>query len=336
MLAELDELGTIAAVARSLRLTAPGISMQLAALEREVGVKLTERQGRRVVVTPAGRLLSWHAREIGDRLAVAESEAVALREGAVGTYRVAAFPTAARSYVAEAWAGVLGLGDVVGAGAGGAAAAGARGRGLRLGLRLTELEPGPALKALAAGEVEVAVTHSYSNMAPRAQPGLVATSLLAEPVLLATRESGAMAQDARSAVDLADFADADWVLPHREWTCFEMVQRACGLAGFEPRCIAEATDYSVQLALVAAGAGVALVPRSGALQMPEGVVLRPLSVPVTRHHFAVIRRGSMADSGLARVLQLLGSAAKNVGGDSGAGSFSGADLTFGHPEASTQ
>ncbi|MEA9986228.1 LysR family transcriptional regulator [Subtercola sp. RTI3] len=318
MLAELDELGTIAAVARSLRLTAPGISMQLAALEREVGVKLTERQGRRVVVTPAGRLLSRHAREIGDRLAVAESEAVALREGAVGTYRVAAFPTAARSYVAEAWAGVLGS------------------LSQRLTLRLTELEPGPALKALAAGEVEVAVTHSYSNMAPRAQPGLVATSLLAEPVLLATRESGVMAQDARSAVDLADFADADWVLPHREWTCFEMVQRACGLAGFEPRCIAEATDYSVQLALVAAGAGVALVPRSGALQMPEGVVLRPLSVPVTRHHFAVIRRGSTADSGLARVLQLLGSAAKNVGGDSGAESFSGADLTFGHPEASTQ
>ncbi|MET0884996.1 MAG: LysR family transcriptional regulator, partial [Mycetocola sp.] len=58
MLAELDRLGTIAAVAKSLNLTAPGISMQLSTLEREIGVALTERQGRRVVVTPAGQLLA--------------------------------------------------------------------------------------------------------------------------------------------------------------------------------------------------------------------------------------------------------------------------------------
>ncbi|MCU1529013.1 MAG: LysR family transcriptional regulator, partial [Frondihabitans sp.] len=52
MLSELDRLGTIAAVARSLNLTPPGISMQLATLERELGLKLTEKQGRRIVVTP--------------------------------------------------------------------------------------------------------------------------------------------------------------------------------------------------------------------------------------------------------------------------------------------
>ena len=80
MLAELDRLGTITAVAKSLNLTAPGISMQLASLEREIGVKLTERQGRRIVVTPAGRLLARHGSGIVDMLAVAEMEIASSRK----------------------------------------------------------------------------------------------------------------------------------------------------------------------------------------------------------------------------------------------------------------
>ena len=68
MLSALDRLGTIAAVAGELHLTAPGISMQLSALERELGVALTERQGRRLALTPAGCVLAEHGHEILDRL----------------------------------------------------------------------------------------------------------------------------------------------------------------------------------------------------------------------------------------------------------------------------
>ena len=55
MLSALERLGTIAAVAEELHLAAPGISMQLSALERELGASLTERHGRRLALTPAGR-----------------------------------------------------------------------------------------------------------------------------------------------------------------------------------------------------------------------------------------------------------------------------------------
>ena len=48
MLSALERLGTIAAVADELHLTAPGVSMQLSTLERQLGVALTERQGRRL------------------------------------------------------------------------------------------------------------------------------------------------------------------------------------------------------------------------------------------------------------------------------------------------
>ena len=282
MLAELDRLGTIAAVARSLNLTAPGISMQLAALEREVGVKLTEKRGRRVVVTPAGHVLARHGSSIVDMLAVAEMEAASLREGAVGVYRVGAFPTAARTIVPAAWAAIMADHD----------------RGVEL--RLIELEPSESLAALVAGEIELAIAHSYSNMPPVTGPGLSVNHIATEVVRLAVSETDRPAS-APLTVDLADFAAHNWIVPGRERTCFDMVHRATDFAGFEPRAVAETTDYRVQLELVAAGVGIALIPELGAREVPAGVVLCDLETPIHRNILLVSRRASGADAGLRRV-----------------------------------
>src|SRR5215470_9963057 len=163
MLAELDRLGTIAAVADELHLTASGVSMQLTALEREVGLDLTERRGRRLALTPAGRVLVEHARTILERMALADIEAAALRSGAAGAYRVAAFPSAARTIVADTWAALTEQ-------AGG------------LELSLDVLEPEAALDALATGGADIAVVHSYSNVARRIADELTVRPLVDEPV----------------------------------------------------------------------------------------------------------------------------------------------------------
>jgi DNA-binding transcriptional LysR family regulator len=288
MLAELDRLGTIAAAAKALHLTAPGVSMQLAALEREVGLPLTERHGRGVALTPAGRLLARHGRDIVDQVGVAAMEVAALREGTTGTYRVAAFPTAARSIVAHTWRELI---DEPGAGP---------------TLRLVELEPFDSLPALSAGEVDLAVVHSYSNVAPVDHPGVETSEIGREDVLLAIRRTG----PSRKPVRLADYAGEDWIVPHRRWSCYQMVQRACGLAGFTPRAVAEATDFSTQLALVAAGAGVALIPELGCVGVPEEVRLCRLAEPVHRHLHLAARRGWQADPGLVRLAGLLSRAVR--------------------------
>ncbi|WP_244864039.1 helix-turn-helix domain-containing protein [Paraburkholderia aspalathi] len=56
-LLELARSGTMAAAAEALFLTPSAISQQIAQLEDEVGVKLTERIGRRVKLTAAGHAL---------------------------------------------------------------------------------------------------------------------------------------------------------------------------------------------------------------------------------------------------------------------------------------
>jgi DNA-binding transcriptional LysR family regulator len=286
MLAELDRLGTIAAVARELHLTAPGVSMQLAALERELGLRLTERTGRTVSLTPAGRLLARHGHEIVDRISVAEMEAAALREGSAGLYRIAAFPSAMRTIVADAWR------EAADSGSG-------------IQLRAIEREPESALAALAAGDVELAVIHSYSNMADGILSETTATRIGTEPVWLAQREDMPTA-------DLRNYADRDWIVPNSALSCSEMIDRACGLAGFEPRVVVEATDFASQLALVGAGVGVALVPQLTVATIPDGVFLSDLAEPVHRHLFVVTREGAGVDAGLRTVIDLLHRSAERL------------------------
>ena len=54
LLLELSRRGTINGVAEALAYSPSSVSVQLAELEREVGVKLLRRVGRNVQLTPAG------------------------------------------------------------------------------------------------------------------------------------------------------------------------------------------------------------------------------------------------------------------------------------------
>jgi DNA-binding transcriptional LysR family regulator len=287
MLAELERLGTIAAVAREFRQTAPGVSMQLGTLEREVGLQLTERQGRGLALTPAGVLLARHGREIVSLLTRAELDAAALRDGAAGRYRVAAFPSAARTIIAGAWRTVR---ESTESG---------------LSLELVELESDDALAALANGEVELAVTHAYSNAATTSDEAFVTERIATERVFLASLEPG-------GPVELEKFANSDWIVPGRSLSCFQMVTRATGLAGFFPHAVAEATDFAVILALVSAGVGVALVPELTVASLPANVTLRQLERPVYRNDYVVTRSALDGDPGVRALRRILAEVAASL------------------------
>ena len=94
-----------------------------------------------------------------------------------------------------------------------------------------------------------------------------------EDVVLATATRAAPATTGTGAARLADQANREWVIPHDQLACAEIVKRACAAAGFERKVVAEASDFSVQLQLVAAGIGVALVPRLAARALPDGLLL---------------------------------------------------------------
>ena len=281
MLSELERLGTLAAVAEAMHLTAPGASMQLSALERELGLKLTERRGRGLVLTPAGRVVASHGRMLGEQLSLAEHEIDALRDGTAGHYRVAAFPTAARSVVADLWADLLLTNGPT--------------------IDLTTAEPEGALQAVLTGTIDVAIVHAYSNVPRQIPNSLHVTNIGSEPVKLAVPSR----DQHDSTIDLRTFAGRTWITPSRQRTCFDMVERACGLAGFRPNVVAETDDFDVQLALVRAGVGVALIPQLALDRVPAGVTVLQLETTIERHLFVAARIELHHDAGVVRLTEAL-------------------------------
>ena len=92
LLRELAARHTVTAVAEALSYTPSAVSQQLAALERDAGVRLIERVGRGVRLTEAGRRLVTHADAVIARLEAAEAD-LARTSGAVsGRVRIVVLP----------------------------------------------------------------------------------------------------------------------------------------------------------------------------------------------------------------------------------------------------
>ena len=113
---------------------------------------------------------------------------------------------------------------------------------------------------------------------------------------------------ATARVPLSSLAGQPFLAPREATSCAEMIQRACARAGFVPRVVARATDFAVLLSLVAAGAGVTLVPGLAARRLPPGVRLVPPAEPVTRRVFTVSRRGGDRKPAVRVVLDALSAA----------------------------
>ncbi|MET0454983.1 MAG: LysR family transcriptional regulator [Mycobacterium sp.] len=293
LLRDLSVHRTVAATAEAAHLTGPAVSQQLAALEKEVGMQLLVKQGRTLHLTAAGSLLVDHAEVILGGMAAAEADLEALRGGRGGLIRIAIFPSAARTLMPAVWRG---LRDDS-----------ARG----VDLRLRESEPDDATQALRERHVDIAVVHAYTLL-PRDLPsGCELHRLLEEPVHLAmhpqraSRHGLAPGQD----VDLAHFADHDWLMPGPESSCHEMTQRACGAAGFVPRAVALATDFSVLAALVAVDAGVALIPDMALPADTTQLSLHQLTEPLTRRIYALTSTGAAGQPHIHRILEHLSRAA---------------------------
>jgi DNA-binding transcriptional LysR family regulator len=282
--------GSVTAAAAALGYSAPAVSQQLGALEREVGMTLTERAGRGVSLTPAAQILVGHTDALLARLDAAEADLAALRDQIAGRVALAAFPSAAASLVPAAWAALADSAPQV-------------------RLDLTEMEPEESLPAMLRGETDVAVAHEYDLLPRPLDPLFERRELLDDPVVLAIPADSALSLAGLDPVPLATLAGQPFLAPRQATSCAEMIQRACARAGFVPRVVARASDFQVLLSLVAAGAGVTLVPRLASRWLPPGVRLVPPAEPVTRRVFTVSRRGGDRKPAVRVVLDALSTAA---------------------------
>lgn len=271
VLREVGLRGSIAAAGRSLGLTASAVSQQLAQLEREAGTSLVDRSPRGVALTGAGRALADRAGEVMDILAAARADLDRLTGTVGGPVRVAAVASAAVTFVSAAVRNLS------------AAHAG-------LDVAVTAVEPAAALDRLRSGDADVAVVDEYDYV-PLALPEFVTIRELRSDPLVVTVPAGWAGPPEPS---LRELAEMEWVMPPDDAACGLAVRTACRAAGFEPRVRWTSDDMLVLGRAVAAGHGVAVLPRLSVVPDLAAVEIRPLREPRLERRLTGVVRGAVA------------------------------------------
>lgn len=263
-LRELAARETITAVAETLAYTPSAVSQQLSTLEREIGVPLLERRGRRVVLTAAGRALVDGADGVFDAVEQATSAAQAAGELLTGPVHVGSFASVGATMVPTAFAALRRSHP-----------------GIELHFRLHEDE---GLRELKLGNLDIWIDQAYSVLPSPGGPGVTEHELLVEPAYLAVPTA-----DDRGP-DLTAYRDELWV--GSEDVCARLLARLAGDAGFEADLRFVTDDLEGILQFVASGVAVAILPRLAMGRLPDGVAIHPL--PAIERRVVAFTRGASA------------------------------------------
>lgn len=276
--------GSLAAAAQALHLTPSALSQQMAKLEREAGCALAERQGRRLRLTDEGHALAVHAERILAAVAEASADLDERRGRVLGTVTVGAFPTAVRGLLPA----VL-------------RTCAAEYPDLRIHLR--ETEPYQATGLLTAGNLDVVVSQDWANLPVAVPSRLASADLGTDPADVALPAAHPLA--GRDVIALSDLAGEPWITSTVGTICYDWLTNTFRRDGHEPLIVHHAAEFPTQLALVAAGLGVAVIPRLAADSPPAGVRLVPVEPALHRRVFALWREETTRRPAIRAVVNAL-------------------------------
>lgn len=280
LLREVELRGSIAAAAREVGLTPSAVSQQLAILEREAGTPLLDRSPRGVLLTGAGRALVGRARAILELLEEARADLDRLTGELSGHVRIGTVASAAAALVSEA-------------------ASWLTAEHAALELSVTVAEPARSIDALLDGDLDLAVVDVYDGVPVPVPDYLSATHLRTEPLVVVSAP-GTLA--GRGRVKLSVLAGENWVMPPLEAACGQAVRFACRAEGFEPRVRWETDDMLLLVRAVAAGHGIAVLPRLAVADNVADVEIRQLAEPSSSRRLLALTRTSSQDRPVIRAV----------------------------------
>jgi len=246
----------------------PTLSAQLKKLEQSLGVQLIERAPNNVSLTPAGEQIVARARRIIEASEEVVELARAQRDPLAGRLRVAFLPTIGPYLLPHVTRAIR--------------------RSLpQLELRLYEYQTAPMLEKLREGELDLGVLALPVDLT-----GLEARELYREAFTVAVPERHPLAQ--RETLRVTDLRGEKLLLLEEGHCLREQALEVCGNAGVSEGEDFRATSLETLRQMVAAGAGVTLLPElasRGAYGNARGVKIRPFARPApVRQIGAVWRR----------------------------------------------
>jgi DNA-binding transcriptional LysR family regulator len=282
-----EELHFGRAAAR-LHMSQPPLTQQIQRLEARVGHALLTRTSRRVELTAAGRALHDAARAV---LFEAQSALEAVRtigRGEAGRFTIATPP----SLMLDALPRIIRR---------------FRERVPNVDLRLRELATSRIVEALEAGIADAGLVRG-----PQASGALKALVSWREPIVALLPPAHRMANTRR--FSLKGLATEPWVFFPRGLgpDFYDELVGHCRAAGFEPRVVQEATQWSSVLGLVSAGLGVSIGPASIARLLAGAVEIRPLAMLST--HVQLVRAADRDHPAIALFAKMVRDAYRTGGG----------------------
>jgi DNA-binding transcriptional LysR family regulator len=229
MLAAVARHGSVTEAARELHYSQPSVSHHLSRLEAATGVKLVQRVGRGIRLTPEGELLANRATEIVGRVDAATNELAAQVGLRTGRVRLAANASVLGTIVPKAAATLTEAHP-------------------GLELSVTDRHPVEALQMLRHGEIDVAIVFRYAH-APLEEEGFRVVHVADDPIYLVSQ---------RPDDSIANHRHSAWIGGCER--CQGELTAVCRQHGFTPRIASVCDDMVVVQALVAAGTGVTTLP----------------------------------------------------------------------------
>jgi DNA-binding transcriptional LysR family regulator len=283
----LDSCGTITASAEILHLTPSAVSQQIRLLSRDLGVDLLVREGRRVSLTPAARVLLRHADDLEQRWERAQAEIETHAECGHWHLRLCGFSSAVAAVLAPA-------------------AARLHQQDATAHIQIAEAETATCLEYLLADRADIAILVPSAAGPYRDDTRFDQEHLFDDPLDLLVSASHHLA--GHTQIDLSLAADEDWILPDPQSTDqLALMTAACATAGFVPRTTHRVVEWSAVTELVADGLGVFLLPRLARIPRPDSVARIPLAGTQrpTRRIVACTRAGSRNRPHINRALETI-------------------------------
>ncbi|WP_216916066.1 LysR family transcriptional regulator [Nocardia noduli] len=288
VLREFADRGTVGAVASALSMTPSAVSQQLKVLAREAGVALLEPDGRRVRLTDAGHALVVRADEVLAAMDRAVAEMAHYRGSPRGRVRVAVFPSGGALLLPHVLTAMADSGVDV--------------------LASDEDVPPAGVSRLLA-DYDIVLTHRDERAPSVSGARVAARVLMREPIDVVVAPSHRLA--GKSSVTPAELAQESWISVRGGFPVDDVLRSIATVTGVEPRVVQRLNDFRVIETVVAAGYGVALMPRFAVVH-PGLAVLRLSGVRAARAYELATRPHAGKRPAIASVLGAFRTAAALV------------------------
>jgi DNA-binding transcriptional LysR family regulator len=263
----------IGRAAEQLGMSQPPLSQAILQLERRLGVRLLDRTGRKVTLTETGRAFAAECRKLLAAAQHAQDVATQAEAGLVGRLRIGVVTSA----LSEPLLGTI---------------ATFRRSRPQVEVQVVEVDTPSGQASLLQDEIDIAVIRlSRPVRGLRTQPWRRDSFVIAIPA------EHPLAADVAGPVGLARFADQPWVWLRRDASpdYHDQLMATCRRAGFSPDVRHLANSITTQLAMVAGGLGVTLVPNVLARSIQPPVSYRPLTDRADLVELSLVTRDSIRE-----------------------------------------